>query len=144
MALFHVMRIFMEWTVIIGDWSVPKWATSVGARTLPRMHYPMVVASEFWRSSMTSRVNAWHRSPTRRCRACVCVSDNGTELTSVAILRWSKQRQVEWHYFAPGKPQQDGGASNWGRPWNIVSSHSARPSSERKMYKLPSLPLILK
>ena len=23
-ALFHVMRIFMEWTVIIGDWSVPK------------------------------------------------------------------------------------------------------------------------
>jgi len=37
----------------------------------------------------------------------MCVSDNGTELTSVAILRWSQQRQVEWHYFAPGKPQQN-------------------------------------
>jgi hypothetical protein len=29
----------------------------------------------------------------------------------------------------------------WGRGlWNIVSSHSAQPSSKRKMYKLPSLP----
>jgi hypothetical protein len=31
-------------------------------------------------------------------------SDNGTELTSVAILRWSQQTGVEWHYIAPGKP----------------------------------------
>jgi hypothetical protein len=23
-ALLHLVRIFMEWTVIIGDWSVPK------------------------------------------------------------------------------------------------------------------------
>jgi hypothetical protein len=23
-ALFHLVRIFAEWTVIIGDWSVPK------------------------------------------------------------------------------------------------------------------------
>ena len=23
-ALFHLVRIFEEWTVIIGDWSVPK------------------------------------------------------------------------------------------------------------------------
>ena len=36
------------------------------------------------------------------------VSDNETELTSMAILRWSKDRQVEWHYIAPGKPQQNG------------------------------------
>ncbi len=33
------------------------------------------------------------------------VSDNGTELTSSAILRWSQERRVEWHYIAPGKPQ---------------------------------------
>ena len=32
----------------------------------------------------------------------------GTELTSMAILRWSKEREVEWHYIAPGKPQQNG------------------------------------
>ena len=36
------------------------------------------------------------------------VSDNGTEFTSNAILRWSKQHQVEWHYIAPGKPMQNG------------------------------------
>lgn len=36
------------------------------------------------------------------------VSDNGTELTSNAILRWQKQYAVEWHYIAPGKPMQNG------------------------------------
>ena len=36
------------------------------------------------------------------------VSDNGTELTSHAMLRWQEQRKVGWHYIAPGKPQQNG------------------------------------
>ena len=36
------------------------------------------------------------------------VSDNGTELTSNAILAWQQQRGVEWHYIAPGKPMQNG------------------------------------
>ena len=36
------------------------------------------------------------------------VSDNGTELTSNAILRWQQDRKVEWHYIAPGKPMQNG------------------------------------
>ena len=36
-----------------------------------------------------------------------CVSDNGTELTSMAILRWSQETQIEWHYIAPGKPTQN-------------------------------------
>ena len=43
----------------------------------------------------------------RRGRPAMCVSDNGTELTSMAILRWSQETQVEWHYIAPGKPQQN-------------------------------------
>ncbi len=42
-----------------------------------------------------------------RGRPAMCVSDNGTELTSMAILRWCQERQVEWHYIAPGKPQQN-------------------------------------
>ena len=42
-----------------------------------------------------------------RGRPAMCVSDNGTELTSRAILRWSQQTRVEWHYIAPGKPQQN-------------------------------------
>ena len=35
------------------------------------------------------------------------VSDNGTEFTSRAILRWADQNGVEWHYIDPGKPQQN-------------------------------------
>ena len=26
----------------------------------------------------------------------------------MAILRWSKERNIEWHYIAPGKPYQYG------------------------------------
>jgi putative transposase len=33
---------------------------------------------------------------------------SGTELTSLAILRWAQERRIEWHYIAPGKPQQNG------------------------------------
>jgi putative transposase len=36
------------------------------------------------------------------------VSDNGSEFTSNAILAWSDQAKVEWHYIAPGKPMQNG------------------------------------
>ena len=41
------------------------------------------------------------------------VSDNGTELTSTAILRWSQERVVAWHYIAPGKPQQNAFAESF-------------------------------
>ena len=35
------------------------------------------------------------------------ISDNGTELTSTAILVWSDRQKVVWHYIAPGKPVQN-------------------------------------
>jgi len=35
-------------------------------------------------------------------------SDNSTELTSNAVLKWQEDRQVEWHYIAPRKPMQNG------------------------------------
>ena len=44
----------------------------------------------------------------RRGKPGMIVSDNGTELTSNAILAWSKDHKVEWHYIAPGKPMQNG------------------------------------
>lgn len=34
------------------------------------------------------------------------VSDNGTELTSGAVLRWAAKR-LAWHYIEPGKPVQN-------------------------------------
>ena len=36
------------------------------------------------------------------------VSDNGTEFTSMAILKWVQDTGIDWHYIAPGKPQQNG------------------------------------
>ena len=38
--------------------------------------------------------------------ACI-VSDNGTEFTSRAILRWADQNAIPWHYIDPGRPQQN-------------------------------------
>jgi putative transposase len=43
-----------------------------------------------------------------RGRPCMIVSDNGTELTSRAMLEWQQEHRVEWHYIAPGKPTQNG------------------------------------
>ena len=42
-----------------------------------------------------------------RGRPTCIVSDNGTELTSAAILRWSQDTGVGWHYIAAGKPTQN-------------------------------------
>jgi putative transposase len=41
------------------------------------------------------------------------VSDNGTELTSNAILQWADDRKVAWHYIAPGKPVQNAFAESF-------------------------------
>ena len=43
-----------------------------------------------------------------RGRPKLVLSDNGTEFTSTAILRWTQDRRIGWHYIAPGKPQQNG------------------------------------
>ena len=43
----------------------------------------------------------------RRGRPCMVVSDNGTELVSRAILRFTQDTGIEWHYIAPGKPIQN-------------------------------------
>jgi putative transposase len=41
------------------------------------------------------------------------VSDNGTELTSNAILQWADDHKVAWHYIAPGKPVQNAFAESF-------------------------------
>lgn len=42
-----------------------------------------------------------------RGKPAMIVSDNGTELTSNAVLRWAAEHGIEWHYIAPGKPMQN-------------------------------------
>jgi putative transposase len=43
----------------------------------------------------------------RRSRPAMCISDNGTELTSMTVLSWCQEMRIEWHYIAPGKPTQN-------------------------------------
>ena len=43
----------------------------------------------------------------RRGKPDLIVSDNGTEMTSHAVLRWCQDTGVGWHYIAPGKPMQN-------------------------------------
>ena len=43
----------------------------------------------------------------QRGRPKTIVSDNGTELTSMAVLKWCQETGVDWHYIAPGKPMQN-------------------------------------
>ena len=35
------------------------------------------------------------------------VTDNETEFTSRAILKWANDNDVDWHYIDPGNPQQN-------------------------------------
>lgn len=43
----------------------------------------------------------------RRGEPKMIVSDNGTELTSHAILKWVQDTEIEWRHIAPGKPTPD-------------------------------------
>lgn len=36
------------------------------------------------------------------------VSDNGTEFTSHAVLAWTHEQGIAWHYITPGKPRENG------------------------------------
>jgi putative transposase len=41
------------------------------------------------------------------------LSDNGTELTSNAILAWADERRIAWRYIQPGKPVQNAFAESF-------------------------------
>ena len=43
--------------------------------------------------------------------ACI-VSDDGTEFTSRAILKWADQNDVAWYSIDPGTPQRDSPSSS--------------------------------
>ena len=100
----------------------------------------------------------------RGARPLLCVSDNGTELTSNAILSWCQQTGVGWHYIAPGKPQQNAFAesfigrlrdeclnetlftslrqarvvlASWQRDYNEVRPHSAHGGLTPASIRLP-------
>lgn len=44
----------------------------------------------------------------RKGKPKLIISDNGTEFTSTAVIKWSEEASVGWHYIEPGKPMQNG------------------------------------
>jgi len=44
----------------------------------------------------------------RRGKPGLIVSNHGAEFTSNAMLAWSGENHVAWHFIAPGKPMQNG------------------------------------
>jgi putative transposase len=48
-----------------------------------------------------TRIMSWRGKP------LAVLSDNGTELTSTAILTWADDHRIEWRYIQPGKPSQN-------------------------------------
>jgi transposase InsO family protein len=64
------------------------------------------------------------------------VSDNGTELTSNAVLAWCQDNEVGWHYTAPGKRQQNALAESFRRalfwlPRNAITRRYGRTLGAR-------------
>lgn len=76
------------------------------------------------------------------------VSDNGTEFTSNAILKFVDDRKFDWHHIAPGKPTQNAFIASFnGRLRNELlnetlfpSLHHARATLASAGRRPPSLP----
>ena len=91
------------------------WCAAVGARAhTNRDRRPAVsIALIHAKSNELFETLSWRIAATRSsfkhfgCSRMI-VSDNGTELTSNAILAWQEENGIEWHYIAPGKPMQNG------------------------------------
>src|SRR5690606_34914924 len=73
------------------------------------------------------------------------VSNNGTELTSNAVLSWCGEIGAEWHYIAPGKPMQNDyverlASPPFGSTAACATSYSMRRSSSAWITLAPRSP----
>ena len=62
------------------------------------------------------------------------LSDNGTELTRMAVLHWSEERGVGWHYIAPRKPARNAFVESFSgklrdERWNETIGPAAAPGN---------------
>jgi putative transposase len=81
------------------------------------------VEDEFTREGLAAEVDTslpgprvarlFDRIVAERSTPAMIVSNNGTELTCNAMLKWAEENGVAWHYIAPGKPQQNGFAESF-------------------------------
>ncbi|NUB11299.1 DDE-type integrase/transposase/recombinase [Azospirillum brasilense] len=74
----------------------------------------------------------------RRSSPAVCVSDNGTEFISMAVLAWAQERRVQWHYIAPASRSRT--ASQIRSTDVCATSASMRRCSPRSPMPVPFWP----
>ena len=118
-----------RWSLVAGRWSLVagRWSLVTGHWSLDFIHDQLENGRRFRVLNIVDDV-------TRECLASVpdtsisgvrvarelaaliarrgtpgmIVSDNGTELTSNAVLKWTQDHCIQWHHIAPGKPMQNG------------------------------------
>ncbi len=49
----------------------------------------------------------WRSNAGNAANPLSIISDNGGEMTSRAVLQWTMETGIDWHYIAPGKPTQN-------------------------------------
>jgi putative transposase len=76
----------------------------------------------------------------RHGRPELLVSDNGTEFTSNALLAWSAETGIAWHYIAPGKPMRDTASARPSTAACATSTSTRRSSAASSMPATASLP----
>ena len=72
----------------------------------------------------------------QRGKPCMIVSDNGTEFTCNAMLTWSEDHQIAWHFIAPGKPMQN--AERYVTPKFTVEMRRRRTRNEHAWNRMES------
>ena len=133
----RLFRIYREERLMVRKRSGRKRAigtrTPMPAAVLPNHRWSLDFVSDQMVGGRRFRILAIYDDCTRECLAAVAdvslsgrrvareldllianrdkprsiISDNGTELTSNAILSWCAEARVDWHYIDPGKPMQN-------------------------------------
>lgn len=81
-----------------------------------------------------------HAVIARGSRPATIVSDNGTDFTSMAILRWAQVVRVAWHSIAPDRPNQNAFEESFnGRQWNQLLNQTLFVSLVRARTALAAL-----
>jgi transposase InsO family protein len=74
--------------------------------------------------------------PANAGASALIVSDNGTELTSRAVLEGTNRTGTLWHYIAPGKPTQNAFVESFIGRFRVNGGEKMHRRGGAKMHRL--------